>query len=96
MSMIRTLARVTLAAVVSLTLLFSAASPVEAGIFETQAEDPAVVGGNWAEAMLAWLHEILYAGSEPGQPMESLSAGAGGPTGPCIDPQGGEARVFCE
>ncbi len=94
--MIRTLARVTLAAAVALTLLFSAASPVDAGVFEAQAEDPAVLGGNWFEAVLAWLGEVLHAGSEPGQPVESLSAGAGGPTGPCIDPQGGDIRIFCE
>lgn len=94
--MIRTLARVTLAAAVSLTLLFSVAAPVAASAFEAQAEDPAVAGGSWIEAVLAWLGEIFDANSEPGQPMESLSAGLGGPTGPCIDPQGGESRIFCE
>lgn len=97
--MIRTLARVTLAAAVSLTLLFSVASPVDAGVFEAQAEDPAALEGSWVQAVLAWLDELLYAGSEPGQPMESLSAGAGGPTGPCIDPLGGGGRAdrsFCE
>jgi hypothetical protein len=97
--MFRTRARVSLAAVVALTVLFSLASPVYAGGFDAQAEDPAVAGGNWFQAVLTWLGELFAPEAEPGQPMDHLTAGAGGPTGPCIDPLGGGGRAdsgFCE
>lgn len=96
--MSHTRVRVSLAAAVALTVLFSLASPGYAGVFDAQVEDPAVTESNWFQAVLTWLGELFHPEAEPGQPMDHLTAGAGGPTGPCIDPLGGTRAdtAFCE
>jgi hypothetical protein len=52
--------------------------------------------GGWIDALRLWLQDTL--GKDQGAPetrMEVVTGDMGGPTGPCIDPQGGTNSASC-
>ena len=52
--------------------------------------------GDWIDALRVWLQETLGEDQEePETRVQVVTAGMGGPTGPCIDPQGGTNRISC-
>lgn len=85
-----------LTVVVALTLLLS--SPPSISAMELDLEAPGQ--NSW---VTSWFDELVDAvrrlfsleAGEPASPVESATSGLGGPTGPCIDPQGGMLDTAC-
>ncbi|HEX2644791.1 MAG TPA: hypothetical protein VHU81_17470 [Thermoanaerobaculia bacterium] len=94
--MIRAFARVGFTAATALTLLMSSVPPADARGLDLQAQGPAALVENWLGEALDWLDRLFSPGEEaPGSPVESATADLGGPTGPCIDPQGSWIESSC-
>lgn len=95
--MIRALARVGFTTAVALTLLMSSVHGADArGFDDLQTQDTASLVERWFGEALDWLDRLFSPGDEsPGAPIESATGNLGGPTGPCIDPQGGYIDTGC-
>lgn len=94
--MFRQLSRICAVCAVLSALLLSA-PPAYAGPQAFQGSDDRYWGlEDWIDALRLWLQEAMGEDQdEPETPMQVVTAGLGGPTGPCIDPQGGTSRAYC-
>jgi hypothetical protein len=94
--MIRALARLGFTAAAAMTLLLSSVHAADARGLDLQTQGTASVVESWFEGALDWLDRLFSPGDEaPGSPIESATGNLGGPTGPCIDPQGTGIELSC-
>ena len=94
--MFRALTRFGCTVAMALALLLSGAPSVHATELDLQAPGQTSWVGDWLDEVFDAVRSLFYPGEgEPGSPIESATSNLGGPTGPCIDPQGGWTENSC-